>query len=982
MRSIYKMRGYETNRSTNHTLCTKGYYILNRSEVRKKSFLYVVTAAVLMLTGLLCSMPSIAHADTVEQVGDFTVTVADGTSANYSFDDATGTLSITSGTLTVTNTDPSTPTTNRIHITGSSEVTFAGLNLIDNGGHPVQVDDAAGTQVIIRLANSNTIAASGYETSGIYKGGGESTLKITSAAGDGSDDGKITITCGGIHAACIGAAGTRASMSNLEIAGGTYYLSLPHDSDHRLSVLIGGSDWGSSSNSTISGGHLIVDGRQSIFGYSNSSNCTMTGGILQMSQDCNFEGAIQTGIVSEDGGITYSAHGDTALEFPFEVPKDSSLDIPRNSSLTIGENGSLINNGTIYATGSVDGSISNDGVIYDEGGLNQDNVTGSGEIRTNYVEVNSGSGSGTYDQGASVEISADEPADGMAFVKWEVVHGNVTLEDETSSNTSFAMPEGCVVLRPVYAPIIAKVTSTNGEQRYIVDSGEYSITINTNPGDLIEIVPQDENDLPALEIYPFESVTLDLAGETVEFEHYINPYINPRGTSRIQNGTIYGGAFSDIAINGELTLENLTCIDLDHWYVDPTATLVVSNNVTFPNGAWFSGGGTIKTACTDAGNYGNSVTVEKQHIWNEGEFEKGQVVYTCTACSDTRTEGDNLVLGNVDIEFGNVDLTYDGAEITASDLGLNAKRGETDASNEIAFSYTPILSDGSFDEKMDGLPSEAGTYRITASLPTTISGGTAYIHESASCDITISPKPVEVSVSGLSAANKTYDGTTDVKVDTSNINLSLSGVLPQDNDSVKLTYDTVVGQFSDASAGENKPVQLTLEGAKLSNSNYTFSGTAQTDATATITPREVGLIWNNTENRVSGDDLSVTAELTNTVAGDDVYAVVSGGDATAAGTHTASATIAGSDAGNYVFSADISTNVSYSIVSAAGIEGEDSSQPNSSGPNESSKLESGDNSSQQTTPTTSDSNGLIPIALLIIGGCAAVIIGICLRHRN
>lgn len=950
----------------------------NRSEVRKKSFLYVVTAAVLMLTGLLCSMPSIAHADTVEQVGDFTVTVADEASADYSFDDATGTLSIASGTLTVVNTDPSTPTTNRIHITGSSDVTFAGLNLIDNGGHPVEVNDTAGTQITIRLANSNTIAASGYETSGIYKGGGEGTLKITSAAGDGSDDGEITITCGG-HAACIGAAGTKASMSNLEIAGGTYYLSLPRDSSvHLFSVPIGGADLGSSSNSTISGGHLIVDSMRSIFGHSYSSNCTMTGGILQMSQDCYFEGAIRAGIVSEDGGITYSVHGDTTLEFLFEVPKDSSLDIPKSSSLTIGENGSLINNGTIYATGSVDGSISNDGVIYDEGGLNQAHVTGSGKIRTNYVEVNSGSGSGTYNQGASVEVSADEPADGMVFVEWEIVHGNVTLEDITSSNTSFAMPEGCVVLRPVYAPIIAKVTSTNGEQRYIVYSGEHSIPINTNSGDLIEIVPQDGNDLPALEIYPFESVTLNLAGETVEFERYIAPC----GTSRIQNGTIYGGPFSDISINGELTLENLTFTRLDTFYVEPASTLVVNNNVIFPNGAWFSGGGTIKTACTDARNYGNSVTVEKQHIWNEGEFENGQVIYTCIAGDATHTEGENLSLGNVTIEFGNVNLTYDGAEITATDLGLNAKRGETDVANEVVFSYAPILSERSLGEKMEGLPTEAGTYRVTASLPTVISEDTAYIHKSASRDITIFPKPVEVSASGLSAANKTYDGTTDVKIDTSSINFSLSGVLPQDNGSVKLTYDTAVGQFSDATAGENKPVQLTLEGAKLSNSNYTFSGTAQTDATATIVPRGVGLIWNNTENRVSGDGLRVTAELTNTVAGDDVYAIVNGGDATAAGTHTASATIAGSDAGNYVFSADTPTNVSYSIVSATGTEGEDPSQPNSSGQNESSKLKSGDNSSQQTTPTTSDSNGLIPIALLIIGGCAAVIIGIFLRHRN
>lgn len=925
-----------------------------------------------MLMGLLSVMPGIVYADTVERVGDFTITVADEPAADYSFDEATGTLSISSGTLTVANADPSTPTTNRIHITGSSDVTFAGLNLIDNGGHPVRVDDAAGTQVIIRLANSNVIAASGWETSGIYKGSGEGTLKITSVAGDGSDDGEISITCGG-HAACIGAAGYKANMSNLEIAGGTYHLSVPRDSStYTFSSPIGGSNWGMSLDSTISGGHLVVDSRQSIFGHSpSSSNCTMTGGILQMSQDCSIRGTIQAGIVSWDDGVTYSVYGDTSLEFPFEIPENSSLDIPKGSSLAIGGDGSLINNGTIFVAGTLDGPITNNGIVYDEGGLDRTQVSGIGEIRMGYVEVENGSGSGTYAQGETVEISAEKPADGMAFVRWEVVHGGAVLKDATSLSTSFPMPEGCVVLRPVYAPIIAKVTSANGEQRYIADSDEYSVTIETKPGDLIEVVPQSGNDLPRFNISPFESVTLDLAGETIEF----GEYIRPSGTSRIQNGSILGSSFSIVLDSGELTLENVTCTGVFRCDVRTSATLVVGDGVLFPDGIMFLGGGTIRTACTDNRDYGTGVTLDKRHAWDEGAFEDGHVIYVCTACGATRTEGENLTLGNVAIDLSDVGVTYDGAEITADELGLNAKRGETDAGSEVVFSYAPVLSDGLFGDEADGLPFEAGNYRVTASLPTFISENMAYMHESASCIVTISPKPVEVAVSGLTAATKTYDGTTDVKIDASNTSISLLGVLPQDNGSVELTYRALVGHFADSVAGENKPIQLALEGAELSDPNYLFSGTVKSDATASIVPREVGLIWHNTENRVSGDGLTVTAELTNTVVDDDVYAKVSGGDATAIGAHVASAAIAGSDANNYIFPSDARTSANYCIASASGSEEGNSSQPDLSAE------ASDDNLSQQPIPATGDPNGPMLMAPLIMGGCAAAAIGIALRHR-
>ena len=70
--------------------------------------------------------------------------------------------------------------------------------------------------------------------------------------------------------------------------------------------------------------------------------------------------------------------------------------------------------------------------------------------------------------------------------------------------------------------------------------------------------------------------------------------------------------------------------------------------------------------------------------------------------------------------------------------------------------------------------------------------------------------------------------------------------------------------------------------------------------TMTVTPREVTLAWNNTENRTYGDGKLVTVTAGNLVNGDTVEVAVSGGDYTAVGTHTANATgLTGSKAGNY-----------------------------------------------------------------------------------
>lgn len=71
------------------------------------------------------------------------------------------------------------------------------------------------------------------------------------------------------------------------------------------------------------------------------------------------------------------------------------------------------------------------------------------------VAVVNGSGSGTYEVGATVEIRANMAESGKQFAGWEVTAGTLELEENqiASSVTSFAMPESDVTLTAVYEDI-------------------------------------------------------------------------------------------------------------------------------------------------------------------------------------------------------------------------------------------------------------------------------------------------------------------------------------------------------------------------------------------------------------------------------------------------------------------------------------------------------------------------------------------------
>ena len=70
------------------------------------------------------------------------------------------------------------------------------------------------------------------------------------------------------------------------------------------------------------------------------------------------------------------------------------------------------------------------------------------------VTVNNGEGSGSYEAGSWVTVTApDRSAEGYEFTGWSVDTGNVSLADTSAEETAFTMPEGNVTLTAAYTEI-------------------------------------------------------------------------------------------------------------------------------------------------------------------------------------------------------------------------------------------------------------------------------------------------------------------------------------------------------------------------------------------------------------------------------------------------------------------------------------------------------------------------------------------------
>ena len=672
---------------------------LGHADVNRKGrrSCWLAAAVIACATALLIFMaaPSTIYAETLasnetRHFGDFKVKAGAGETADVSWDEDGRRLTVTSGSLTVSNTNPSTATNDVIYIRGTNgsvpiKLTLHGVNIAttERNRSPIEIDNHATSNVVIRLAGENTLSASGDIAAGIEKSNGQrgddpdvARLKITSASGDGSTEGVLRVTTSGRWASAIGAADTstvdrgNGDCKGITIAGGTVHAS----ATDWMSSGIGASGHGSAWDISVTGG-VVYASSIGDAGIYYTHNSTITGGYVVTGA---WEGNAPT------GGIVVE--------------------------------GQLINNGTIWNGGPLG------------------EVDGSGTILNQYVEVTSGSGTGPYGAGDTVTITADELDDGRVFDHWEVTHGSdVAFADAGSATTTFSMPDGYVRIRAVYAYVQATVRYEDGTE------GRITVAERDRPLDLdgcsnctitlSETYPYGDN--WAIFVYRASDVVLDLSGRSVLLND------GPGGTSTIRNGAI---SVRDMYLDGQtLTLERVD-VSADHYSriaLNDSSVLVVGEDVTFSNGVNFYNNGVIRKLCTDERAYNG--TVELMHdAGSDARIENGRLVYTCERCGQAVSEAcDEVRDPSLALELEQ-DPVYDGEPISAT---VAAKRGEEDVADEVILSYRAADAAGSVPFT-DGLPSAPGTYVVRAVLPAALvraKDGTAvgYNRMEVECEVTI-----------------------------------------------------------------------------------------------------------------------------------------------------------------------------------------------------------------------------------------------------
>ena len=251
--------------------------------------------------------------------------------------------------------------------------------------------------------------------------------------------------------------------------------------------------------------------------------------------------------------------------------------------------------------------------------------------------------------------------------------------------------------------------------------------------------------------------------------------------------------------------------------------------------------------------------------------------------------------------------TYDGT--TAATLSGTAALSGIIASDAVNLTGTTPTS-GSFSDR------NAGTGKtVTTSLSgLALSGGDANNYQigGLNAPLTASIDKATLTVSGLAAQNKTYDGTTAATLSGT---AALSGVVGSDAVNLSGTTPTS-GSFSDRNAGTDKTVTTSLSGLALSGndaSNYQIGG-LNAPLTASIDKATLTVSGLTAQNKVydgtTAATLSGTAALSGIIGSDSVsvdgsapmtgtFANKDAGTGKSVSASLSGIGLAGSDAGNY-----------------------------------------------------------------------------------
>ena len=244
---------------------------------------------------------------------------------------------------------------------------------------------------------------------------------------------------------------------------------------------------------------------------------------------------------------------------------------------------------------------------------------------------------------------------------------------------------------------------------------------------------------------------------------------------------------------------------------------------------------------------------------NAGSYEATVVSVTILDADDndvTSQYGLTYVAGTLNINK----VTIMVSDIVAANREYN---GETGA--DVTFKESGILAvdtdkvtlsvTGAFDNKNVGTGKQVS---LTWDLTGAAAGNYELSGNEATATATITAK--EISISGITAADKTYDGNDTTTVDKSAA--SLTGNVADDD----LDF-TVTGAFADADAGENKTVNLTVTLTGTDKDNYVFADASQKTATATINKAQITISGITAANKTYDGNTTATLDYSKVVFG-------------------------------------------------------------------------------------------------------------------
>lgn len=305
-----------------------------------------------------------------------------------------------------------------------------------------------------------------------------------------------------------------------------------------------------------------------------------------------------------------------------------------------------------------------------------------------------------------------------------------------------------------------------------------------------------------------------------------------------------------------------------------TATHTASGNITYTY-EWYKDGVKLD------GQTGSSLIIKNVN-------DSGSYTVKVTASDGTLTSN-QTTSGAVIVSIGKADPVTTWP--TASPITYGDRLSESDLTGGVAVP-------GTFAWENVSINPTSGSHSYTVTFTPTDADN----YNSVEAQVTVSVAKKTLTPSVASVADKTYDGNTSTTG-----TIELEGAVLNENPTAGGVFT-----FEDASAGTGKTtvnVTVTLNGSW--GNNYVLSDTTL-ETTANITPKTVGLTWSGHENLVyDGSAVSVTAEATGLVDGDQCAVTVENGDQTDAGTYTAKATGLGND--NYQLP-DTGTTQEYTIA--------------------------------------------------------------------